>query len=809
MAQPNVIKMRVHRCRDIHKALEHSPMKGVYNFTKTIWVPEEEWRKCLVEIGKLCFMKWYQHHSTKEYVEPSEELILQARMINDNTSFYYRQNFICHRSYNDNKKPRSESVYSCNAQVRVTFYYRHPTIVELKPINQHTSHIPGIEDDFIGDHKTLMKRMELFLYLNEDQRKDLVATNHPNIRDILFYLVQFITPSPPPECHQTIAYSNTTYLKNKSMLNPLKRKLDEEEEEEEDADMDEEEDEEEEEEEEDDEDEDEDEENKVEVVQKEKAVVKRDQMSVDIGSRIDNYLNSNQSIPRRAKLDMLNYMNQHGRPFERRFPCRDRNKKMLKIAKKLYLFHEDERESMLLWYSDYLKTEDYLVYDEELDTDDDSFVSGFISPLQQECLKTCMKVCLVATTDIGIDGDMILYSLIIYEHGRIYPACYMFTNSPYIQAVIQWMSFLKENQLLLSVKEIVTDCELLTMEGPDQDIQPLIDLFPDCKISYSLCHVIHDLVHLLSQKLKMSGDQEINIECLELRGIIMTELKDMIWEEDKDKFTKKLSTFESNYQSPAKFMRHFKKWHTNRIWNAAYCPFPMADPLVSQSIEIWRTHLNSLYLNRCTEKRIDRLICILTISAKEQLGEEAEREIDQIQSLATKISPVEREQMILKKPSYVSDSSKGRYIVMSLMEEDLGYEVVVDNNTMKIVSCNCYQVIHFDEPCAHMYLFELEYPDYHHTEHMNEDKEEDQLKEDLDLMMIESGSFESPSEELPIDTVLGRLSDIMDINSTLYMERDKAFQFSEVMTAEEIDALYNHAEAYMNAFQQAISKCQQ
>jgi hypothetical protein len=115
------------------------------------------------------------------------------------------------------------------------------------------------------------------------------------------------------------------------------------------------------------------------------------------------------------------------------------------------------------WINDKLPEMGYLVFHGNLQaysSDYSLFALGFQSPLQQQKMRESSSFCLDATHGISQNIDEILYTLIIRDKhiGRGWPVAYMVTNDKTVGPIVQWLQFLRDQNVMVNPKQFTIDC---------------------------------------------------------------------------------------------------------------------------------------------------------------------------------------------------------------------------------------------------------------------------------------------------------------------------------------------------------------
>ena len=180
--------------------------------------------------------------------------------------------------------------------------------------------------------------------------------------------------------------------------------------------------------------------------------------------------------------------------------------------------------------------------------------------------------------------------------------------------------------------------------------------------------------------------------------------------------------------SQPEFIRYFRtNWCTEakyNVWSRAYHPLEFSHLLTNNYIGSWHNQLKSVFLRRVRNKRLDRLIFILTDEVEYYYREEydrvevnhgpmtaAEREKRRVR-LAAEAVPANRRAEMIVSPSGVTSfdddedevmAEAGDWMVDSFVDEDNAYYVSVDEDNA-VNACSCYYFGRNQRACKHMQL---------------------------------------------------------------------------------------------------------
>lgn len=245
-----------------------------------------------------------------------------------------------------------------------------------------------------------------------------------------------------------------------------------------------------------------------------------------------------------------------------------------------------------------------------------------MSPFQMGRLTTVKAYCLDATHCITSRSDEILYTIVIRDDrlGRGFPCGYMITNEHSLGPIVQWLQFLKNKGLIVDPLQFTIDCS-------DSETSAINNIFPGCSIQYCLFHVSQAWNRQLALKVKSGGRPAENRL---LRSEIMTHLKMILYEENMERFHARISEFVTKYEAGhPEFIDYFRSnWCTEakyNLWSRAYHPLEFSHLLTNNYIESWHNQLKSVFLRRSRNKRLDRLIFVLTNEVEYYYQEEFDR----------------------------------------------------------------------------------------------------------------------------------------------------------------------------------------
>ncbi|OAD68776.1 hypothetical protein PHYBLDRAFT_150368 [Phycomyces blakesleeanus NRRL 1555(-)] len=230
------------------------------------------------------------------------------------------------------------------------------------------------------------------------------------------------------------------------------------------------------------------------------------------------------------------------------------------INEKLYHFDKDQMTSFLIWINNKLPALNFNIFkaNTSYSPDPSAFAYGFMSPVQQEKMKTATSFCLDATHAISSNMNEILYTLLVRDEdiGRGWPVAFMVTNDQGVSPIVQWLQFLKRSSLLVDPKQFTIDCCAA-------EVHAIQTTFPATSIQFSIFHVTQAWNQKLSDSVKILGSLLSQAQIL--HG----------FKEDFDDQESFLDYFERNWCTEAKF----------KIWSRAYHEQQFSHMLTNNYIE--------------------------------------------------------------------------------------------------------------------------------------------------------------------------------------------------------------------------------
>ncbi len=268
-----------------------------------------------------------------------------------------------------------------------------------------------------------------------------------------------------------------------------------------------------------------------------------------------------------------------------------------------FKFDDDDFISTKIWLE---KLENKNYFTQCIEFNDEDICLSFSSQSQIQLLLKSSNFCMDATHGITINDKIILYSLVIRHPitGNGAPVSYMLTNNHSRLPISIWLSGLKD--IGMRPKRITVDCSI-------PEINSINSVFRySATIQLCLFHVTRAWNKNIKDKIKGDSPESNKI----LWGIIMGELKSLMYEKIILEFEKKLECFLEKWRDHTEFINYFKREWTEeektKMWSAAYQPEIFTNMATNIYIESWHNQLKSIYLKRRRNRRIDRLIYILT-----------------------------------------------------------------------------------------------------------------------------------------------------------------------------------------------------
>ncbi|CEG74033.1 hypothetical protein RMATCC62417_09306 [Rhizopus microsporus] len=344
-----------------------------------------------------------------------------------------------------------------------------------------------------------------------------------------------------------------------------------------------------------------------------------------------------------------------------------------KVFDRAYKRHDDQKASAKLWLN-HLETKNYnLFIDNEYDS---SFTFGFYSTWQASLLAKTKDFSLGVTHNTTVFKDGLLYTLVI-RHAETGTGCPLY--------------HLKHSASLCPEK--------ITIDMSGVEENAIRNILPSVNIQWCLFHVLR----AVSQQVRAKLVLESLSDSKKAHQAVISQLKEMMWENSRAEYTRKLSQFIQEFSIYPAFMLYFKNSYLDNDrfikWTRAYQPDRYINMETNNYAESWHNQLKTSYLQSRRNRRVDRLVYILVNDVEEDFisninrirmnvgRTELEAEEVNIHVAMDMISEVERASL---------------YNVQSFNNADETYEVRVDNDTVK--SCSCPDFRYRNRACKHMFL---------------------------------------------------------------------------------------------------------
>ncbi|KAI8322481.1 hypothetical protein EDC96DRAFT_596411 [Choanephora cucurbitarum] len=221
-------------------------------------------------------------------------------------------------------------------------------------------------------------------------------------------------------------------------------------------------------------------------------------------------------------------------------------------------------------------------------------------------------------------------------------------------------------------------------------------VYSEATIQWCLLHVSRAWMGKIRELVKL----ELSASNSQTHKTMITDLKAMMWEKEQETFLMKIVSFNMKFSQHTAFLTYMERTCLNCKksvhWSAAFQPFTNME--TNNYIESWHNQLNTTYLGRKKNRRVDRLIYILVNDVEPDY-------ISNVGRISLKIGrmgPQERRRR--RKREIAAESINEAIIDMMIEETD---DVEFANGKMKFCSRADFKwnVI----ACKHMYLFKRKY----------------------------------------------------------------------------------------------------
>ncbi|KAG1573839.1 hypothetical protein G6F50_002496 [Rhizopus delemar] len=362
----------------------------------------------------------------------------------------------------------------------------------------------------------------------------------------------------------------------------------------------------------------------------------------------------------------------------------------LTVAKDMFQFGNNEFESFQLWKRKLINC-GYKVIDHSLD---DVFFYGFISSWQMDIMKVSKCFSLDSTFGISSRSNEVLYSLVVRhsDTGKGVPVGYLLTNDQSVTPVLEWLKFFRDH-CSMQPEQITVDCSI-----PEADANR-VTFGENCRIQLCFFHVAQ-CCRNLATKFKNQPGQYNNMKVI--RGNVMSELQSIILEK---KWTSVQPNFVEYLESRWLALEGYKKW------SAAYVIEEHRNMRTNNYIESWHNQLKSVYLKRIKNRRLDRLVFILTNDVESDLKLDVERICSEVGRMGPELRRRRQREMVAdnipedRMIEMISKDGDTQYTVESFNQENILYVVKI-NEDGKSASCSCSYFKFNSAVCKHMYLLQ-------------------------------------------------------------------------------------------------------
>jgi hypothetical protein len=375
----------------------------------------------------------------------------------------------------------------------------------------------------------------------------------------------------------------------------------------------------------------------------------------------------------------------------------------LSVAKDMFKFKENEFESLKVW-RDKLVVSGHKVISYSLEN---IFYYGIISPWQMDIMKVSKCFSLDSTFGISSRSSEVLYSLVVRhpDTGKGVPVGYLITNDQSVTPVLAWLRFLKTN-CAMNPEQITVDCSI-----PESDAIR-VTFGENCRIQLCLFHVAQCWSRNLTTKVKTRPGQYTNAKVV--RGNIMSDLQSIMYETVCEIVVEKVRMFRERWTvEQPQFVEYLEdRWLAldgYKKWSAAYVIEEHKQMRTNNYIESWHNQLKSVYLKRIKNRRLDRLVYILTNDVENDMKNEELRINSEIGRMGPETREKRKREMVAagipddRMQEMISQENATAYNVESFSQEDIMYTVQI-NDSGKIASCSCCYFKLKSSACKHMYL---------------------------------------------------------------------------------------------------------
>lgn len=384
------------------------------------------------------------------------------------------------------------------------------------------------------------------------------------------------------------------------------------------------------------------------------------------------------------------------------------------VQRELFRKDDDEKLSVRAWMHQ-LSREGFTTY--EHPEYEEKFSFGFLSPKQRDVLRRATAFCLDATHNTSSSRDALLYTVVVRhpDTGVGYPVAWLYTRDQTAQILCDWLLFLRDCGLANPAK-ITIDCSHV-------EVQALGRVFPHSPIQWCVFHVVRAWWSNIRQRVKAGSTQESNMLQKRALGV----LKGIMWERSRDAMENRLHHFRREFsQDFPDFVSYFERtWVINNkimFWAVAHQPAIYTNMETNNYVESWHNQLKSIYLKRHPNRRVDRLVYILTndvlkeyeaTTTRLMLGLGRTRRLfrgGRSRSHAADAADAITSVGEMLTARYHNNGDISAIEVNSFTQGNLTYHVSVANRELRSCDCESFRR-HNDVPCKHMYLCTRKYTD--------------------------------------------------------------------------------------------------
>ncbi|KAG1514525.1 hypothetical protein G6F53_003602 [Rhizopus delemar] len=255
-------------------------------------------------------------------------------------------------------------------------------------------------------------------------------------------------------------------------------------------------------------------------------------------------------------------------------------------------------------------------------------------------------------------------------------------------------------------EQITVDCSI-----PEADAIR-VTFGENCRIQLCFFHVAQCWSRNLATKIKNQPDQYNNMKVI--RGNIMSELQSIMYETVRENVIEKICQFREKWTSvQPNFVEYLEnRWlalEGYKKWSAAYVIEEHRNMRTNNYIESWHNQLKSVYLKRIKNRRLDRLVFILTNDVESDLKLDVERICFEVGRMGPELRRRRQREMVAdsipedRMIEMISKDGDTQYTVESFNQENILYVVKI-NEDGKIASCSCSCFNFNSAVCKHMYL---------------------------------------------------------------------------------------------------------